>query len=193
VGAGRFKDISFAEQARAIMDESPWATAPTCLLDDEGPVTADRVWEAAREHTVIHFSCHGMEDPTALDTLSALYLELSDHERWTAKDIFERKDGLSAELVFLNACMSGRFRLREGLAIGGFWEAFLRAGARSLVGTLAPVHPEAAETLARTFYQRWLREGITKARALQRAQQELRDRNPDAFQWARYVLIGDHR
>ena len=193
VGAGRSGDFSFADQARAIMAEQPWSHAPTYLLDDDGPVTGDRVWDAAREHTVVHFSCHGMEDPTALDTLSALYLELSDHEKWSAKDIFDREDDLSAELVFLNACMSGRFRLREGLAIGGFWEAFLHAGASALIATLATVHPEDAETLARSFYQRWLQGDVTKARALQLAQQDVRRAKPDSLQWARYVLVGDHR
>jgi CHAT domain-containing protein len=193
IGVGQEDRVSFADQTRAVMAGCNWKKAPTYLLDDEVPVRSDGVWELAKKHTVIHFSCHGMEEPTALDTLSALYLELSGKEKFYAKDVFNRKDELFAELVFLNACMSGRFKLRKGLAIGGFWEAFLQAGATSLIATLAKVHPEDAEQLAHTFYKAWLEQNVSKARALQLAQQELRRKKTKSFHWARYVLIGDHR
>ena len=193
VGTGSANEFSFADQARAIMDGCNWKKTPDYLLDDEGRVTKERIWKAAKTRTVLHFSCHGMEEPMPLDTLSALHLILSDNEKWYAKDVFNHKNELSAELVFLNACMSGRFKLHEGLAIGGFWEAFLHAGATTIIGTLAEVHPEDAEQLARSFYQTWLKGNITKARALQIAQQELRRNKPNSFHWARYILIGDHR
>ncbi|MDT0641397.1 CHAT domain-containing protein [Zunongwangia sp. F363] len=193
VGTGHSGKFSFANQARAIMRGCNWKNSPTYLLDDEREVTAEGIWQTAKKHSVLHFSCHGMEEPTTLDTLSALHLVLSNNEKWHAKDVFSHKNELSAELVFLNACMSGRFRLQEGVAIGGFWEAFLHAGATSIIATLAEVHPKDAEQLAQSFYRIWLKGNITKARALQMAQQELREKNTDSFHWARYILIGDCR
>ncbi len=192
VGAGSAGEFSFAGQARRIMVGCNWKKDPTYLLDDEENVTSDLIWKEAKMHFVLHFSCHGIEEPTTLDTLSALSIVLSNHEKWHAKDIFDHPDQLSAELVFLNACMSGRFRLREGLSIGGFWEAFLHAGATSIIATLAQVHPEDAEQLSQSFYKIWLKGDVTKARALQLAQQELLRKKPGSFHWARYILIGDY-
>jgi CHAT domain-containing protein len=96
---------------------------------------------------------------------------------------------LKAQLVFLNACVSGRFQSRLASEVGGFWEAFLHAGAGEIIVTLAYVHPESAQRLALAFYRHWL-SGKTPAGALREAQLEIRRQQPNPSDWAAHILIG---
>jgi len=194
LGVGQEEDISFAEETRIAVSEYPWAQI-TWLLDDDATIANFNV--NAPRADVVHLSCHGMyEDETAMDTLSASWLELANKARVTAKDIFSLQTPLDAELVFLNACVSGIFELIGGTEliggeVGGFWEAFLFVGANSLVTTLAFVNPVSAHALAREFYREW-RNGLTKAEALRRAQLRMRQQYGDAQDWASHILVGDH-
>lgn len=77
--------------------------------------------------------------------------------------------------------------------VGGFWEAFLAAGAASLIATLSYVDPLSAQMLARQFYREWLSGEATKAEALRRAQLWMRSHRPEPEHWATHILIGDHR
>jgi len=54
-------------------------------------------------------------------------------------------------LVFLNACQAGRLGYKL-TGIGGFAQAFLRAGAGAFVGTLWSVGDEPAFTFGKAFY-----------------------------------------
>ncbi|MFC0251946.1 CHAT domain-containing protein [Massilia consociata] len=54
-------------------------------------------------------------------------------------------------IVFLNACKAGRAGYKL-TGIGGFAQAFLRAGAGAFVGTLWSVGDEPAFTFGKTFY-----------------------------------------
>jgi CHAT domain-containing protein len=189
VGAGVDKEqkppISFAKQAQEVKEL--WGSQSKCLPE----VTAEEFWKDAPRYTVLHISCHGILDESVPATLSASQLKFKDRTL-SAKEIFEHKGELCAELVFLNACRSGRFRLRLAGEIGGFWEAFLHAGAASLISALTKVDPDPAHELAMDFYRRWLKKDTTKAQALQGAQLQLRKRYPALRHWASHVLIGDH-
>jgi CHAT domain-containing protein len=98
---------------------------------------------------------------------------------------------LPAQMVVLNACVSGRFEAPLAGEVGGFWEGFLRAGAASLVATLVYVHPSDALDLVLAFYRNWLPGHLTKAEALRQAQLELRRRQPEPEHWATHILVGD--
>lgn len=120
-------------------------------------------------------------------TRSASILELAGRSRLSAKDVYGLP--LDAELVFLNACVSGRFQSRLAGEVGGFWEAFLHAGAREVVATLAYVHPDSAQRLALAFYSHWL-SGKGSAEALRQAQLEVRRERAEPCDWATHILIG---
>jgi CHAT domain-containing protein len=73
--------------------------------------------------------------------------------------------------------------------VGGFWEAFLHAGASGVIVTLAYVHPESAQRLALAFYRHWLN-GKDSSEALRQAQLEVRRERPEPYHWATHILIG---
>jgi CHAT domain-containing protein len=191
-GAGTAGGFSFADQAKAVAQ----TLGVPCLCKPTAPAMLQAIQEAGPLRG-LHLECHGKVERGVPGVLSAARLEFAgDTEEvkdLTARQIFDLRGGLRADLVFLNACMSGGFPLRVGSEVGGFWEAFLHAGAASLIATLVPVHPDAATQLAQGFYRRWPTGGLTKAAALREAQLELRQRDPDPSRWATHILIGDHR
>jgi len=61
-------------------------------------------------YSTLFLACHGTVDPGTFDGLASSRLALWDGERLTARDVFFELNGrLRADLVFLNACASGRF------------------------------------------------------------------------------------
>ncbi|MFP8875348.1 MAG: CHAT domain-containing protein [Myxococcota bacterium] len=93
------------------------------------------------------------------------------------------------ELLTLSACETARRDQRAALGLSG---VAVKAGARSALGTLWSVNDPAAATLVGAFYENLLEPGVSRAVALQRAQQGLladfRYRHP--VYWAPFLLIG---
>jgi CHAT domain-containing protein len=99
---------------------------------------------------------------------------------------------LRADLVFMNVCQGGRFRIEGRGNISGFIRAFHSAGATSVIASVTHIGPLPAGELAVRFYRHWFT-GVSKARALQSARQEVRKLYPDASDWASHALTGDYR
>jgi CHAT domain-containing protein len=87
----------------------------------------------------------------------------------------------SADLVTLSACDTASVKLQGKEGIDGLAQAFLLAGAKSVVGALWDVDDSATDTLMRSFYTH-LASGEDKASALRHAKldylQSLGDRPP---------------
>lgn len=108
---------------------------------------------------------------------------------------------LGADLVCLAGCQTvrGVGSATEGSL--GLQQAFLAAGARSLLVSLWPVDDHATSLLMDTFYRRIAASGVRvdRAAALAEAQREVREsrdangRQPYAHPayWAEFVLVGD--
>lgn len=100
------------------------------------------------------------------------------------------------DLVCLAACESGLGEPEAGEGMVGLRQAFLEAGASSVIMSLWPVPSD--ETLAQMndFYDRWLRGGETRYSAFHDAQiaslaRARRDRNSGhPFWWAGFVYVG---
>jgi CHAT domain-containing protein len=183
--------ISFAAQARDVVDAvGALGGVSGALLPEDTTVTA--LLDAAEAATVLHLECHGSLDPTA-SALTASYLELSDRAHLTTQDVAERANRLDADLVFLNACLSGTFASRMSNEAGGFWQAFFIGGSSSLVATLTSVRARPASELVLGFYEAWLGRGLDKARALQAAQLAMLAAGRAPQDWATHILIGDAR
>lgn len=180
VGAGKANEYQLTEQAVEVA-ALKWEVVE-CLREAK----AQEFLERAPQFSVLHFACHGQMEGRLPTTRSASFLELSDR-LLTAKDIYDLS--LSSELVFLNACVSGRFQSRLSNEVGGFWEAFLHAGASRIIVTIAYVHPESAQRLALAFYRHWLK-GTPSAEALRQAQLEVQQEKPEPEHWATHILIG---
>ena len=177
------------------------------------PASKTTLQQEAARHDVIHLACHGLfgldgnsDDPLASgllvsDGLSSLALsqtqqlnaaELSTHFL-TAREVFNLN--LTADLVTLRACSSGRVAVQTGDELLGLTRAFLYAGAASLIVSLWNVHKQSSQLLLNEFYQRWLdkEHPLPKWQALQQAQKCLL-RHPEyrhPYHWAPFSLIGD--
>ncbi|NJK61621.1 MAG: CHAT domain-containing protein [Synechococcaceae cyanobacterium SM2_3_1] len=97
---------------------------------------------------------------------------------------------LPIELLTLSACQTASGDLQAALGLAG---VAVRAGARSTLATLWYLNDEASVQILNQFYQELLDSQISKAVALQRAQQFML--NQPRFQhpiyWALFVLIGN--
>ncbi len=179
--------IRFADQAKEAA--SCWVEPRECSLKLDGEATADVVGKAASLYDALHFSCHGSTSSEVFDPLAASQLALADR-KVSAREALSWT--LKADLVFLNVCQGGRYRMEGFTEINGFLRALHSAGARSVISSVTHVEPTAAGCLAEQFYRHWLG-GETKARALQRAQQDVRKTYPEAKHWASHGLSGDYR
>jgi tetratricopeptide (TPR) repeat protein len=169
------------------------------------------VLEAAHDHEVIHFSCHGHFD--AAEPLgSGLLLSdgrnrppsssLSFLERasflLTARELRYAK--LQADLVTLSACSTGLQNASgDGDEFEGLPRALLLAGASSILATLWNVDQESSAEFFRIFYGDWgpRKAGVAKWEALRRAQLSFLNSDNEwlrhPYHWAPYELIGDWR
>ena len=73
------------------------------------------------------------------------------------------------ELVFLSACESAIGPPQYAAGMPGLQRAFLRAGARGVIATLAPIEDVLAQQFAADFYTRYT-SGVPAARALSETQ-----------------------
>jgi CHAT domain-containing protein len=97
---------------------------------------------------------------------------------------------LSAELVTLSGCSTGRTAVVGGDELLGLIRGLLYAGARAVLLTLWDAHDRSAADFMTAFYGH-LRNGHSKAQAAQQAMCEIKERYPHPFFWAPYTLIGD--
>ncbi len=149
--------------------------------------------EPLAKFKIIHFAVHGYEDPQFPDR-AALIL---GHDTKSNEDgLLQLREitqlSLSADLVTLSACDTATGRLEGEEGIDGLAEAFLLAGANSVVGALWDVDDSATDTLMKGLYTH-LASGDDKASALRDAKLDylrtLGDR-PPAY-WAAFTLVGD--
>jgi CHAT domain-containing protein len=154
----------------------------------EDEATLARLRETAPKASILHIAAHGEYRPD-----SPLFSGLSIGGGWfTTLDVFRLP--LSASLVTLSACQTGRNVIGGGDELLGLMRAFIYAGAASLVGSLWAIEDASAARLMERFYQ-GLVSGQGKAEALRKAQLELvEDGNgphSHPYYWAPFFLTGD--
>lgn len=186
-GQVQIEFVQQVEEIVALFDSSGWESRSL-----PEATTAHDFLEEAGHYPLVHVACHGIIDKNEPDSLLASWLQFSDKQQLvTAKDIFESH--LEADLVFLNACLSGNFQSRLAHEVGGFWQAFLHAGTSSLIAPQIKVHPDYAQQVATRFYTEWLKGDVTKAQALRQAQLQMREQGVETVHWSHHILIGDYR
>jgi CHAT domain-containing protein len=101
-----------------------------------------------------------------------------------------RYGGEPVELLMLSACQTAAGDERAALGLAG---VAIRAGARSAMGSLWSVSDQATSALVVGFYQSLNTPGMTKARALQNAQQQLLAGNAyrHPYYWAPFLVINN--
>ena len=182
---------------------------PTATVLTGADARAGRLRELASSgamgrYGLVHFATHTVVDPTrALESALVLAPDAPGgafSSRLVAREI---ADGwrIDADLVCLAACrsMQGLNSASEGFM--GLQQAFLTAGARSLLITIWPVDDQATARLMSSFYARLADRSrpVDRAEALREAQNALRSwqapdgRRPYAHPayWAGFALVGD--
>ena len=95
------------------------------------------------------------------------------------------------DLVTLSACESGLGGISGGEEIVGLNRAFIYAGSPRVISTLWKVDDLATAVLTKHFYRN-LQSGMNYARALQKAQQHLKERiHSHPAYWAAFQLNGE--
>ena len=142
--------------------------------------------ESLGKFRVIHFATHALldvHDPQ----LSALIL--SGGSALNLRDVMSLSLGTDA--VVLGACEASLGKQYRGQLSLGLSEAFLFAGAHNVLGSLWPVSDDATMSYMRSFYQRYIQQGLTPSAAAQAAALEMmqnaRYRHP--FYWAAFVNL----
>ena len=159
--------------------------------------TAPLLGTAATETTVkaqlpsarlVHLATHGLWDETqGLESAIALAPSTQDDGLLTAAELLSLP--LSADLVVLSACDTGRGRI-TGDGVIGLSRSLLAAGAPRLVVSLWQVPDQPTADLMTAFYDALLA-GVAPAQALRRAMLQTRDRYDDVAAWAGFVVMGD--
>lgn len=154
-----------------------------------------RFVEESEEYRFVHLATHGI-----FNKQNGKYSYLAfqpvndsiDNERLYLADLYRIR--LNAEMVVLSACETQVGEWHPGEGIASLAQGFTYAGARSIVATLWSVSNKSHSDLTPRFY-RFLREGKTKAHALQLAKLEMVESGNYAapYHWAAPVILGDTR
>jgi CHAT domain-containing protein len=149
--------------------------------------------EPLDQFRIIHLAVHGFAD-IEYPERSALILgrdpNSTDDGLLQVREIIRLK--LNAELATLSACDTGVGKLQGEEGVSNLVEAFLVAGARSVVASLWSADDTSSSALMEDFYQR-LSHGETVSSGLRNAKLDMlskfgNDLNP--YYWAAFVSVG---
>ncbi|MBV9211379.1 MAG: CHAT domain-containing protein, partial [Acidobacteria bacterium] len=150
------------------------------------------------QYRIIHFATHGFLNSVHPE-LSGIVLSMFD-ERGTPQDGFLRSHEifnlhLSSDLVVLSACQTGLGKEVRGEGLVGLTRGFMYAGAPRVVVSLWNVSDEATAELMSYFYEGMLKDKLTPAAALRKAQLQMwrQKRWQSPYYWAAFTLQGEWR
>jgi CHAT domain-containing protein/thioredoxin-like negative regulator of GroEL len=147
--------------------------------------------QAVARSEILHFSGHAFNvqgKPALLLQTSPreIYLDCQSINTWRMPHV---------HLVNLAGCSTGIGPVSEGEAPWGLIPAFLNAGAPAIIASLTPVDDLSTKQITLRFYD-LLKNGVSKAKALQRAQLALIETarsgsNVRPQSWLPYILVGN--
>ncbi len=146
------------------------------------------------DYRYIHFATHadlpgkiqGINEPFIL--LGQVGNKEKDDGFLTLGEVLGFK--LNAEIVVLSACLTGRGKFMEGEGVVNFSRAFQQAGAKGVLVSLWEVPSIEAVEFMKVFYG-FLKQGMARAEALRFTRQKIKERYPNPFYWAVFVLYGE--
>lgn len=181
-------------EAAAILDLA--GSAP--VLTASGFEASRKLVQSGRlaDYRILHFATHGLANDLYPE-LSSLSLSAFDASgqpvdgQLRAYEVSDLK--LRADLVVLSACRTALGEEVGGEGLVGFSQAFLHAGAKSLVVSLWDVNDQATVELMKHFYTALLREKLPPSQALRKAQIALlqQERWHAPYYWAGFVMQGE--
>ncbi len=161
------------------------------IVGGRGLTKGDILDAMTDEVSNIHFMCHGSFDPLSpLD--SALHLvhdPQSDRHRITARDLAALRLP-AAPVVTLAACSSALTSFGPANDLTGLTGAFIRAGARGVVGSRWNVHDDAASHFMSALYGLLGQVDPSPPSAVAAAQQLTRAEYGEVEDWAAFGYLG---
>lgn len=163
------------------------------VLRNEGATETAFKAQPLQQFRVIHFAVHAIAD-SHYPERAALVLGAApgnkDDGLLQAREIIHL--ALDADLVTLSGCSTGVGTLREEAGEESLENAFIMAGAKSVVASFWDVQDRSTTSLMEMFYRR-LALGEDKARALTDAKREFLNRfgKVSPYYWAGFFLVGE--
>ncbi|ABW32018.1 CHAT domain-containing protein [Acaryochloris marina] len=152
--------------------------------------TADRLKAAIYQETpIIHIASHGQFSSDPQKTFLLAYNEPINAQQF--HDLINQKSELgqaTLELLILSACETAKGDRRSALGITGL---AIQAGSKNTLASLWLAESRATTELITAFYQ-GLKEGRSKAQALQQAQLKLLASKDywHPYFWGNFILVG---
>ncbi|HEY2292308.1 MAG TPA: CHAT domain-containing tetratricopeptide repeat protein [Thermoanaerobaculia bacterium] len=197
--SGAFKPLPYTEdEAAAILALVP--AADRVEVQGRAASRAAVLESALRDYRILHFATHGSFTDTDLGGGRLVLAQVDPRGRREPNgflylaDIYELR--LRADLVVLSACESARGREVRGEGMMGMTRGFFYAGAERVLVSLWNVSDgRATVELMRCFYRGILKEGLSPAEALQKAQSWVRQQEGwrAPYYWAGFTLQGEWR
>lgn len=142
------------------------------------------------QYSVIHLALHGYVDPEIPDRSALVFAPENSSQNDGLLQVREiRNLRLNADLVTLSACNTGVGPVGEE-GVENIVNAFIEAGAQSVVSTLWEVEDHAAAELMADFYAN-LGRHEAKAEALRQAQLTMLKSGSPPYYWAGFELDGE--
>ncbi len=146
------------------------------------------------EYSIIHFATHGLMSARRSER-SALLLNASDGQEdgfLQAWEIIQYK--LRSQLVILSACTTALLAGKSDFGALSLPNAFISAGAQSIIGTLWKIDDETPLTLMEGFYRN-LSNDDTIRNAIQKAKIKLINQPSTTHPkyWSAFILMGNGR
>jgi CHAT domain-containing protein len=191
-GGTLFPRLPFAKaEADAILHDVPVGQGMRAV--DFAASRATATSPELSHYRIVHFATHGLLNSEHPE-LSGLVLSLVDKDGKEQNGFFSLSDiynlDLHADLVVLSACETGLGKEIQGEGLVGIARGFMYAGASRVVASLWKVDDAATAELMKLFYRGMLKDRLSPAAALQRAQMEMSKRWPSPYYWAGFVLLG---
>lgn len=168
-----------------------WGDGRTTVMSGADCGKAAILAELGGDYDIVHFSCHASYDEQ-YPLRSALHLvpdPLDDRHRLTAWDIMSQVRFSRAPVVSLSACSSGIMDSSDTNSCYGLAGSFVRAGARSIIGTRWPVYDDTAEQTVVGMYRMQHSTQLTTSQCLHAVGAQLRS-TAGIEDWAAFGCFG---
>ena len=174
--------------AQLVQDSRPSSSVRTLIRCAATPSALKDA--AGAEGALLHIATHGRID-SHRPRLSALALtpdaSAQGNAAFSLLDILNLR--LHSRLVVLSACDTSRGRLLPGEGVLGLAQAFLQAGASSVVASFWRVEDQATADFMKKFYDHLISDRLPASAALRRAQLDQASTD-GTYSWAAFSLYG---
>ncbi|MFP4006868.1 MAG: CHAT domain-containing protein, partial [Spirulinaceae cyanobacterium] len=184
-----FPEILFLQEELNRITQTTIVKQSQVLLNQEFTKENIQTQIKVNNFSAIHWKTHGIYSSNPEETYLVAYPEA----KITASDLAQFLQNGNPEsdtpisLLVLSACSSATGDKRAVLGLAGMTT---RAGSKTTVATLWRAKDKVNTEFMDYFYQFLSQENMSKAKALQLAQQELLQTYSDPHDWATYILVG---